>query len=162
VKTSVEYRVVAIRECPLPEDLQLCDVPAKAAEYWQSHVKTDPTTTLPFTVGPTWRPFGPGAAISLAFRLMKGEQGPCNRMQHQKCATVRFCDIFLVLTQMRVSPLFIGVSRMFTLLSRKANMITLCTGTLVVRRSRFNWGPHRGSNPRLAVNLGLTSTCASG
>ena len=42
MKTPVEYRVVAIRECPLPEDLQLCDVPAKAAEYWQLHVKTDP------------------------------------------------------------------------------------------------------------------------
>jgi hypothetical protein len=33
-----EYKVTALRECPTPEALQLCDTPAKAAEYWRRHV----------------------------------------------------------------------------------------------------------------------------
>ena len=37
-----EYKVVALRECPLPEDMQLCDTPARAADYWNSHVTTTP------------------------------------------------------------------------------------------------------------------------
>ena len=37
-----EYKVVALRECPLPDDLQLCDTPEKAVEYWQRHVASIP------------------------------------------------------------------------------------------------------------------------
>lgn len=37
-----EYKVVALRECPTPESLQLCDTPEKAAEYWRMHVATNP------------------------------------------------------------------------------------------------------------------------
>jgi len=37
-----EYKLVALRECPLPEDMQLCDTPDKAAEYWKTHVATAP------------------------------------------------------------------------------------------------------------------------
>ena len=37
-----EYKVVALRECPTPLSLQMCDTPARAAEYWNSHVKAHP------------------------------------------------------------------------------------------------------------------------
>jgi hypothetical protein len=33
-----EYKGVALRECPTPAELQLCDTPEKAAEYWNRHV----------------------------------------------------------------------------------------------------------------------------
>ena len=37
-----EYRVVSLRECPIPQDLMMCDTPAKAVEYWNTHVKPNP------------------------------------------------------------------------------------------------------------------------
>jgi hypothetical protein len=37
-----EYKVVALRECPLPESMQMCDTPEKAAEYWRLMVATNP------------------------------------------------------------------------------------------------------------------------
>src|SRR5213078_1885975 len=37
-----EYKITALRECPTPESLQLCDTPDKAAEYWRLHVATHP------------------------------------------------------------------------------------------------------------------------
>jgi DNA repair protein RadC len=37
-----EYKVMPLRECPTPENLQMCDTPDKAAEYWQRHVATHP------------------------------------------------------------------------------------------------------------------------
>lgn len=37
-----EYKVVALRECPLPAEMQLCDTPARAYDYWQAHVRTHP------------------------------------------------------------------------------------------------------------------------
>jgi DNA repair protein RadC len=37
-----EYKVVALRECPLPEDMQLCDTPQRAADYWRATVQTNP------------------------------------------------------------------------------------------------------------------------
>ena len=37
-----EYKVVALRECPLPETLLVCDTPDQAAEYWRLHVATNP------------------------------------------------------------------------------------------------------------------------
>lgn len=37
-----EYKVVALRECPLPDSLRECDTPDKVAEYWQLHVATNP------------------------------------------------------------------------------------------------------------------------
>ena len=39
---SKEYKVVALRECPLPESLHLCDTPDRAAEYWRLHIATCP------------------------------------------------------------------------------------------------------------------------
>ena len=37
-----EYKVTALRECPLPDSLQHCDTPERAAEYWRMHVATTP------------------------------------------------------------------------------------------------------------------------
>ena len=35
---AVEYKVIALRDCPLPELLKECDCPQKAADYWRLHV----------------------------------------------------------------------------------------------------------------------------
>ena len=35
-----EYKVTALRECPTPEEMRLCDTPEKAVEYWRAHVIT--------------------------------------------------------------------------------------------------------------------------
>jgi len=37
-----EYKVTALRECPTPETLQVCDTPDKAAEYWRLHIAQNP------------------------------------------------------------------------------------------------------------------------
>jgi DNA repair protein RadC len=37
-----EYKVTPLRECPTPENIQLCDTPQKAADYWRLHVPTHP------------------------------------------------------------------------------------------------------------------------
>jgi DNA repair protein RadC len=37
-----EWRVVSLRECPLPEAMQLCDTPQGAADYWRTHVENAP------------------------------------------------------------------------------------------------------------------------
>jgi antirestriction protein ArdC len=33
-----EFKVVALRECPTPEQMMICDTPQKAAEYWEAHI----------------------------------------------------------------------------------------------------------------------------
>ena len=40
--TAKEYKVVALRECPLPESLRICETPDNAADYWRLHVATNP------------------------------------------------------------------------------------------------------------------------
>ena len=37
-----EYRVVALRDCPLPDQMALCDTPERAAEYWRLHIVQHP------------------------------------------------------------------------------------------------------------------------
>jgi DNA repair protein RadC len=37
-----EYKVVALRECPLPKSLQVCESPEHAAAYWRLHVVSHP------------------------------------------------------------------------------------------------------------------------
>ncbi|MEO7300529.1 MAG: zincin-like metallopeptidase domain-containing protein [Verrucomicrobiota bacterium] len=37
-----EYKVVALRECRTPEQMQICDTPERAADYWKAHVATSP------------------------------------------------------------------------------------------------------------------------
>ena len=41
-KPAKEFKIVALRECPLPENMQVCDTPDQAAEYWRMHVTTHP------------------------------------------------------------------------------------------------------------------------
>jgi len=40
--TAKEFKVVALRECPLPENMQYCDTPDKAADYWRLNIATNP------------------------------------------------------------------------------------------------------------------------
>jgi DNA repair protein RadC len=40
--TPHEFKVVALRECPTPESMLLCDDAEKAAEYWRAHIATHP------------------------------------------------------------------------------------------------------------------------
>jgi DNA repair protein RadC len=37
-----EFKVVALRECPLPAKMQICDTPELAADYWRRHVAQHP------------------------------------------------------------------------------------------------------------------------
>jgi DNA repair protein RadC len=37
-----EFKILALRECPTPADMQLCDTPDKAAAYWREHIPTHP------------------------------------------------------------------------------------------------------------------------
>ena len=37
-----EFKVVALRDCPVPESMRTCDTPDTAAEYWRLHVATNP------------------------------------------------------------------------------------------------------------------------
>jgi hypothetical protein len=40
--SAKEYKIVALRECPLPESLHVCDTPDRAAEYWRLNIATCP------------------------------------------------------------------------------------------------------------------------
>ena len=37
-----EYKVISLRECPTPENMQQCDTPEAAAAYWRTHVQSHP------------------------------------------------------------------------------------------------------------------------
>jgi DNA repair protein RadC len=37
-----EYKVVALRDCPVPEQMQICDSPQQIADYWRMHIATHP------------------------------------------------------------------------------------------------------------------------
>ena len=37
-----EFKIHAMRECPTPTEMQLCDTPDKAAAYWRQHVESHP------------------------------------------------------------------------------------------------------------------------
>jgi antirestriction protein ArdC len=37
-----EFKVVALRECPTPAEMMLCDTAQKAADYWRMHIPADP------------------------------------------------------------------------------------------------------------------------
>ena len=37
-----EYKITALRECPTPDALQLCETPDEAADYWRLHIATHP------------------------------------------------------------------------------------------------------------------------
>jgi DNA repair protein RadC len=42
MKQPQEYKVVSLRECPMPEAMQVCETPEHAADYWRLHVETNP------------------------------------------------------------------------------------------------------------------------
>ena len=33
-----EWKMVSLRECPTPDQMQLCDTPERAAAYWRAHI----------------------------------------------------------------------------------------------------------------------------
>jgi hypothetical protein len=37
-----EFKVVSLRECPMPEEMQMCDTPQRAADYWRASIATNP------------------------------------------------------------------------------------------------------------------------
>ena len=37
-----EFKVVALKDCPVPETMLICDTPDQAADYWRLHVPTNP------------------------------------------------------------------------------------------------------------------------
>ncbi|HVM50964.1 MAG TPA: JAB domain-containing protein [Candidatus Acidoferrum sp.] len=37
-----EFKVVALRECPTPAELQIIDTPDRAADYWRTHIPSHP------------------------------------------------------------------------------------------------------------------------
>ena len=37
-----EWKIVSLRECPTPADIQLCDTPEQAAAYWKMHIEQHP------------------------------------------------------------------------------------------------------------------------
>jgi hypothetical protein len=38
--------VTALRECPTPEAMQLCETPDKAADYWRLHIASPHNSRL--------------------------------------------------------------------------------------------------------------------
>ena len=39
---SEEFKVVALRECPLPEEMKICVEPQQAVDYWHLNIATNP------------------------------------------------------------------------------------------------------------------------
>jgi DNA repair protein RadC len=37
-----EFKVVALRDCPVPESMRICETPDQAGDYWRLHVVTNP------------------------------------------------------------------------------------------------------------------------
>ena len=37
-----EYKVTALRDCPVPEAMQICETPDHAVAYWKMHIATHP------------------------------------------------------------------------------------------------------------------------
>jgi DNA repair protein RadC len=37
-----EYKVIALRDCPVPEQMRICEEPQQVADYWRMHIATHP------------------------------------------------------------------------------------------------------------------------
>jgi DNA repair protein RadC len=37
-----EFKVVALRDCPVPEHMQICEQPQQVVDYWRMHIATHP------------------------------------------------------------------------------------------------------------------------
>lgn len=42
ISYSEEFKVVALRECPLPAEMKICDQPQGAVDYWHLNIATNP------------------------------------------------------------------------------------------------------------------------
>ena len=37
-----EFKIMALRDCPVPSEMMICDSPEKVASYWRLHIATTP------------------------------------------------------------------------------------------------------------------------
>ena len=37
-----EWKIISLRECPTPSEIQICEQPEQAAAYWKLHIPTHP------------------------------------------------------------------------------------------------------------------------
>jgi hypothetical protein len=37
-----EFKIIALRDCPVPESMLVCETPDQAADYWRLHIATHP------------------------------------------------------------------------------------------------------------------------
>jgi len=37
-----EYKVVALRDCPVPDEMKICEQPQQVVDYWRLHIATHP------------------------------------------------------------------------------------------------------------------------
>ncbi len=37
-----EFKIVALRDCPVPEQMKICEEPQQVADYWWMHIATHP------------------------------------------------------------------------------------------------------------------------
>ena len=68
--TPYEYKVVPLREAPTPENMQLCDTPDAAAQYWRLHV-------------PSKSALEPGGHADWLRRLRQTESAECWKLLHK-------------------------------------------------------------------------------
>lgn len=38
----IEFKIVALKECSVSDEMKICDTPEQAVSYWRSHVATNP------------------------------------------------------------------------------------------------------------------------
>ena len=37
-----EFKVMALRDCPVPSEMLVCETPRQVADYWRLHIATTP------------------------------------------------------------------------------------------------------------------------
>lgn len=42
MKSPQEFKVISLRDCPTPEQLQVCETPEHAVQYWRLHIASHP------------------------------------------------------------------------------------------------------------------------
>jgi DNA repair protein RadC len=42
VWNAKEFKVISLRDCPMPHEERICDTPERVAEYWKTHVCSHP------------------------------------------------------------------------------------------------------------------------
>jgi len=133
-----EYKVTALRECPTPENLQHCETPDKAADYWRLHIATHPH-------------FNPDCEC-LAVLLLNTRK----RVKGHQILSIGTMDTILA------HPLEIFRLAIVTAASGLIVMHNLCAAThkLCYVQRRVMWRKHL-KWPGTAVMVGLPSGCTS-